>query len=341
MEKKKSNKGLIVLVVILAILLVGSIVGYICYDKFMVKNLPSEDKKPVSDVASSDDFYLIDNLVKNHYIKKMSSTDSGSIKIKDGSVYYDSTGNGKLVKDTIIKEEPVSVYSVRDGGPAAPLSLYVLTKDNNLYYRIQDSFDYGDGESMPSNVHEFVKINAKKIVNVYTGYLDKLSDNFIGVDFGDGNLYIHSAGGFTTTYKDYIEYPDFQVAYATGDGILWRISKDKKLYSFISTGEDLDDGYYKEVTYNKKAVVIKNTFSGYVKDDIVNFVIDSDNNLLSLPFDNKDKTTLSLYNNSKVKDVKYVKDKDENYSVSVTLEDGTSIYVTSAELSSLYLRNNS
>lgn len=340
MEKNKSNKGLIVLVIILVILLVGSI-GYICYDKFKAKTLPSEDKKPVSNVVSSDDFYSIDNLVKNHYIKKMSSTNNNSIKIKDGSVYYDMTGNGKLVKDTTIKEEPTSVYSVSTGGPAAPLSLYVLTKDNNLYYRIQDSFDYGDGESRLSNVDEFVKINAKKIVNVYTGYLDKLYDNFIGVDFGDGNLYIHSVGGFTTTYKDYIEYPDFQVAYATGDGVLWKIGKDKKLYSYISTGENLGDGYYKNVTYNKKAVVIKNTFNGILNDNIVNFVIDSDNNLLNLPFDNEDKTTLSLYKDSKVKDVKYVKDKDDNYNVSVTLEDGTSIYVTGAELSSLYLRNNS
>ena len=339
MEKKKSNKGLIITIVILIILLLG-LAGYICYDKYKVKTLPSVDKKAVSTVDNND-FYSIDNLVKNHYIKKLNSTSSnGAIEIRNGSIYYANTDNAKLVKDTTIKEEPISVHSIRYGGPAAPLSLYVLTKDNNLYYRVQDTYDEND-EVLESNVNTFTKINPKKVVNVYTGYLERLSDDFIGVDYGDGNLYIHSSIGFTTTYKDYIDYPDYQVAYATGDGILWRISKDKKLYAYVSNDEESSNGSYKEVTYKEKPVIIKNTFNGILNDEIVNFVIDSNDNLLNLQFGSKDKTNLSLYKNSKVKDIKYEKDKEGDYSVKVTLEDGNSFNISKAQLSSLYLRNNS
>lgn len=337
---KKSNKGLIITIVILIIIILG-LAGYICYDKYKVKTLPSNEEKAVPTVNNSNDFYSIDNLIKNHYIKKLDSTSSNSaIEIRNGNVYYASTDNAKLVKDTTIKEEPISVHSIRYDGPAAPLSLYVLTKDNNLYYRIQDTYDEDD-EILESNVHTFTKINPKKIVNVYTGYLEKLSDDFIGVDYGDGNLYIHSRAGFTTTYKDYIDYPDYQVAYATGDGILWKISRDKKLYAYVQNDEESNDGSYKEVTYNGKPIVIKNTFNGMLNDQIVNFVIDSDDNLLNLPFGNKDKTNLSLYKNSKVIDVKYEKDKNEDYNVKISLEDGSNINISKAQLSSLYLRNNS
>ena len=46
-EKKKSNKGLIVLVVVLVIILLG-LIGYICYDKFMaVEDVNNNDNNAV------------------------------------------------------------------------------------------------------------------------------------------------------------------------------------------------------------------------------------------------------------------------------------------------------
>ena len=328
--EKKNNKGLTIIIVTLIVLLLG-VVCYICYDKFLNNdnnnnvNSPNNTNKTKEDT----DFYSINNLLKNHYIKKLTSTTSDGIEIKDGSVYYVATIGGKLIKDTSITEQPVAVYSTLKGGLVGPLSLYVLTKENNLYYCIQN---YSDSETVPT----FTKINTKKIANVYTEYLK--GDNFIGVDYGDGNLYIHSPEGFTNTYKETYKYPDYQDAYKTADTILWRIDTDKKLYAFVVSETNPDNGEYKEVTYNQKPVVVKNTFNGYLNNTIVNFVIDNDNNLLT---DSKDKTILSLYKNSKVKDAKYEKDKDGNYNVTVTLEDGSNILISNATLSSLYLRNNS
>ena len=45
MEKSKTNKGLVVMVVILSIALLGAI-GYICYDKFMVKVEDPKQEEP-------------------------------------------------------------------------------------------------------------------------------------------------------------------------------------------------------------------------------------------------------------------------------------------------------
>lgn len=50
-ENKKSNKVLIVLVVILSVLLIGA-TSYICYDKFMVKEEPVADNEPKEEKLS-------------------------------------------------------------------------------------------------------------------------------------------------------------------------------------------------------------------------------------------------------------------------------------------------
>ena len=65
-ENKKSNKGLIVLVVILSILLIGA-VGYICYDKLMVKEEPvNNDSKEIEKLSEEEVMKLHDSLVFEH-----------------------------------------------------------------------------------------------------------------------------------------------------------------------------------------------------------------------------------------------------------------------------------
>lgn len=65
-ENKKSNKGLIVLVVILSILLIGA-VGYICYDKLMVKEEPvNNDSKDTEKLSEEEVMKLHDSLVFEH-----------------------------------------------------------------------------------------------------------------------------------------------------------------------------------------------------------------------------------------------------------------------------------
>ena len=53
-ENKTSNKGLIVLVVILSILLIGA-TSYICYDKLMVKEEPVADNEPKQEKLSEEE----------------------------------------------------------------------------------------------------------------------------------------------------------------------------------------------------------------------------------------------------------------------------------------------
>ena len=65
-ENKKSNKGLIVLVVILSVLLIGA-VGYICYDKLMVKEEPvNNDSKEIEKLSEEEVMKLHDSLVFEH-----------------------------------------------------------------------------------------------------------------------------------------------------------------------------------------------------------------------------------------------------------------------------------
>ncbi|MGM9879316.1 MAG: hypothetical protein ACI31R_04755 [Bacilli bacterium] len=54
MEKSKTNKGLVVMVVILSIALIGAI-GYICYDKFMVKEDLKQEETPKEEKLSEEE----------------------------------------------------------------------------------------------------------------------------------------------------------------------------------------------------------------------------------------------------------------------------------------------
>ncbi|MGN0992554.1 MAG: hypothetical protein ACI4PE_01250 [Bacilli bacterium] len=65
-ENKKSNKGLIILVVILSILLIGAI-GYICYDKLMVKEEPvADNESQVEKLSDEEVAKLHESLVFEH-----------------------------------------------------------------------------------------------------------------------------------------------------------------------------------------------------------------------------------------------------------------------------------
>ena len=66
MEKSKTNKRLVVMVVILSIALLGA-VGYICYDKLMVKEEPVADNEPKEEKLSEEEVEkLHDSLVFEH-----------------------------------------------------------------------------------------------------------------------------------------------------------------------------------------------------------------------------------------------------------------------------------
>ena len=86
-ENKKSNKGLIVLVVILSIALLGAI-GYICYDKFMVKveDPKQEEPKQVEKLSEEEVAKLHDSLINHNnsygfYFSEKTSIDEMDSKL--------------------------------------------------------------------------------------------------------------------------------------------------------------------------------------------------------------------------------------------------------------------
>ena len=86
-ENKKSNKGLIVLVVILSIALLGAI-GYICYDKFMVKvegpkqeEPKQEEKLSEEEVAKLHDSLINHNNSYGFYFSEKTSIDEIDSKL--------------------------------------------------------------------------------------------------------------------------------------------------------------------------------------------------------------------------------------------------------------------
>lgn len=68
MEEKKSNKGLIVLVVILILIILG-LAGYICYDKFYLKEGPTKtvEEKQIAKLSESEIKELNDTLIVNNF----------------------------------------------------------------------------------------------------------------------------------------------------------------------------------------------------------------------------------------------------------------------------------
>ena len=373
MEKKKSNKGLIVLVVILAILLVGSI-GYICYDKFMVKNLPSEDKKPVSDVASSDDFYLIDNLVKNHYLKEITSlngiyNDKVLIKIENGKVYVvksldkDSEYSNKYKEVSGIEGTPKYVYSQYQFISAI---FVVITEEGDVYSATSSIY-----EKTTSKPKKFIKLNTKKVksiysfytyhpyeaLTIYAGYED---NTFAKISpLKDANGAVTSLKMSDVSFKKEFMYPDAVIggcdlgSDAPGVSRGLYITSDRKLFNKLIVDEE-GTVKYEEIKYNNESFKVKEVFSVTISNDdlgspktILYYVIDNNNNIYVVKQNSNLKiTSVKLHKNLKVKSYTFEENSNENTtcpknSISITYENN-SVEKTEKDIhiSTLYDRYN-
>ena len=374
MEKKKSNKGLIVLVVILAILLVGSIVGYICYDKFMVKNLPSEDKKPVSDVASSDDFYLIDNLVKNHYLKEITSlngiyNDKVLIKIENGKVYVvksldkDSEYSNKYKEVSGIEGTPKYVYSQYQFISAI---FVVITEEGDVYSATSSIY-----EKTTSKPKKFIKLNTKKVksiysfytyhpyeaLTIYAGYED---NTFAKISpLKDANGAVTSLKMSDVSFKKEFMYPDAVIggcdlgSDAPGVSRGLYITSDRKLFNKLIVDEE-GTVKYEEIKYNNESFKVKEVFSVTISNDdlgspktILYYVIDNNNNIYVVKQNSNLKiTSVKLHKNLKVKSYTFEENSNENTtcpknSISITYENNSVEKIEKdIHISTLYDRYN-
>lgn len=373
MEKKKSNKGLIVLVVILAILLVGSI-GYICYDKFMVKNLPSEDKKPVSDVASSDDFYLIDNLVKNHYLKEITSlngiyNDKVLIKIENGKVYVvksldkDSEYSNKYKEVSGIEGTPKYVYSQYQFISAI---FVVITEEGDVYSATSSIY-----EKTTSKPKKFIKLNTKKVksiysfytyhpyeaLTIYAGYED---NTFAKISpLKDANGAVTSLKMSDVSFKKEFMYPDAVIggcdlgSDAPGVSRGLYITSDRKLFNKLIVDEE-GTAKYEEIKYNNESFKVKEVFSVTISNDdlgspktILYYVIDNNNNIYVVKQNSNLKiTSVKLHKNLKVKSYTFEENSNENTAcpknlISITYENNSVEKIEKdIHISTLYDRYN-
>lgn len=344
METKKKKVGFIILIIALVIIILG-LVGYIYYDKYMAKEEPNNETE---EVVKDEGFYSVDNLVENNYIKEVTGVadENNLVKIKDGAVYYkkysdsvinDLHENQELIKSTSIVGTPKSVFA-RLLGMQGPRELFVLTEEGDIYYFEQwiEYFDEDNNKTVTENTDtkDFVKVNSKKVVKMYTGYLSSEIDVY--AEFEDHSLYAFDELKFTETYKDYNNYVDSQQAIATGGNLIYFMNDSKNLY-YPEYNEQTKKFDYIKVMYEDEQVVVKDLFGNQVSSDSYYYVVDKDNNLLKL---NNKKTT--LYKNSKVKDVKYENktNNDFEYIITVTFEDGSSQVFKNCLPSSLYLRAN-
>lgn len=178
MENKK-NTGLIILIIILVICLIGSI-GYITYDKFLVKSEPIKEEvdteEEVEDTTTNEESELTVADLYDSYIKKISSRkEAKQIKVNDTESYYLGTDNvlysssctsdctavapfeetngptlsGKKLPITDVVDAFIAYY-----GNGGLYKLYVIKTDGNIY-----EVDY-------SNNYNLNKLSLNNIISI-------------------------------------------------------------------------------------------------------------------------------------------------------------------------------
>lgn len=202
-EKKKSNKGLIVLVVILAILLVGSI-GYICYDKIVLdkdinqvlsktkRDLKASNeekdkavknyKDAVSKIKKLEDKSNVSVDDKNYIISRIHSSDNmniyaicneGILYAYKGKMYFgSSTGDNFydiLYNDKPNKSNKSSGYSVINLGLKEDSVKKIIVTNNRFTRDSQQSiyFIMSDGSVRYYSTIDIVNNNYKTILKKY------------------------------------------------------------------------------------------------------------------------------------------------------------------------------
>ena len=347
-EKKKSNKGLIVLVVVLVIIFLG-LIGYICYDKFMV--VEDASNNPVKDnVTVNDDFYSVSNLVKNKYIKEITSTSS---ELVNNTVIKISSGK-VLVADDLSKDKPSLIEAKGISGTpkyvhasmsqSFSMTLFVvLTEEGDLYY--SNSSVTNSGSEDKTVVHDFIKVNTKKVNGIYDfdydlgGFINyPWKANTIYALCDDGVLYsVNGSDGLKTTFKDDFPNPDYIAGGECADAFCngFYISIDRKLF----------DLHNNEVKVNNKSLNVKDAFSKTVISSgeiskILFYVIDNDNNIYVIEENSSNEIISSkLYKGSLVESYTY-NESDNGNTVTISYSDGSTEKIDMTYMSTLYYRYN-
>ena len=317
MEKKKNNTGLKITILILSLLLVLAI-GYIAKEKLEKENKNTNTKDVTEEKTQKDEnFYSVENLIKNHYIKKIETTKiEDQIEIKNNEVYYNK--NEKMKKDETLTSPKYVHYAVYELSTIS--GYFALTNTGDLYYLEMD-------QEKLNNKPEFTKINTKKVVNLYTNVIEPSLDT-IYAEFEDGSLMHFENKTFEKTYQEKNKYPDkIYKAYASGGTPALLIDENKKVYN-----ENQE-----KILYNNKEITLKNGYT--ILQDAYSLIIDEENNLLKVPYDN---VNVSLYKNEKVKNTNFTKNDEtaQKGKLTITLENGETINFDEVTTDTIYTRNN-
>ena len=370
MENKKNNKGLIITIIILIILLLGS-AGYICYDKFLnnSKNDVVDDSKKVETKPKEDtNFYSINNLVKNHYLKEITGLESDNdrtlIKIENGKVY--------IVKSLDSNSKYSSQYKETFGIKGTPKYVYsqfyfisaifvVITEEGDVYYTTSKRY-----EKTTSEPKKFIKLNTKKVKSLYdyytwyplelfTIYAEYEDNTFAKISpIYDGDKAATSLKISDVSFEKEFIYPDAVTVIEQGGDApgVYRglfITADRKLYNKLIIDDEKKIFKYEEIKYNNKSFKVKEVFSVLNNNDedgaiVSYYVIDENNNIYVIKQTSDWKiTSVKLHKSSKVKSYTHtckIYDECDDYSISITYEDNSVEKMENVLMSTLYERYN-
>ena len=335
----KNNKKYIFLIIIM-IIIIGSVIFKIYSSNFKQNILLNSANVTINE----NEFYKIDNLLKNNYLTRITTEESGfsqsniAIKIDDEKVY---------VLDNLIAEDNKNEFILAQGIQEKPKYVYVSNVESPLTSQFivlcQDGSLYYANSTKNNNkivVSKFNKIqnNVKNIYEFYTNkYIEyPYKDLTIYIENNKNDLISLKNGKISTSFKEDFPNPDIICG--------WNIYDELCTGIYISVDRKLFKDNTKEIKYKNKSFNIKEIFSNskyYSNGELeqtIYYVINEDNNIYTITEDeNANIISVQKYNNLKVTSYKYNK---ANNSIIVEYKNGEKEGFGVEYLSTLYYRYN-
>lgn len=273
-ENKKSNKGLIVLVVILSILLIGA-VGYICYDKFMAKEDSVTDNEPQEEKLSEEE------VAKLHESLVSASKSIG--------IYFDEKVSIEDIPAEVVIEIAMDSYISEQGIKYDTNNFYQVCGKTSAEYYICEVDENGKEKKVENDTTKQMTISKDVIDNYIKEKFGTDKDFVVDTFFTQSSNNTGLKGYYNSAKEEYyLTIPHH------GGGL-------ERLYSKILNYEQNND----ELIIYDKAFFAYNGESGMACDKVIRLKKESSNTI--------DTTLLMVTNSGKVldKDGKAISDGDK------------------------------
>ena len=316
-EKNKKNKGLIVAIVILILLVLG-LSGYIVYDK-VLKEEPVKVEEP-KETIEEPDFYDVSELVKNKYIKKIEESQNAEyIKIENGKVYI--FNYEKFAIDEYESSKDLAFVEAKGikGTPKTVVSKFVQSAYNNMFLVLTEEGDLYNLFVVDSVIGEFKKINNEKVLNLYDFYQGDIT--IIDYPFNAKTVYAELENGklmevngkaqMVKTFEEVWPYPDKICNYnVTADGTCGGLVISPERILATEKYDQTNDGYvYEAIKFEDNEIKVKESFSVNGNNETNYYVISMDDELYEI------KQDLTDYSNISVKKISDIKVKDFSFDI--------------------------